>query len=173
MADAVFADDGEGGGKGIRPSHAGTVIRSTLSDPWLADADIQCVLIVHSLDDGPQAGVLGRFHPERLTGYEALYDGIGECWRLTAWVDGRAHELGYAPERLAPGTYRFVLTMHGTLVEVAVDGVAKFSVYDTRIAGAGKVGVVLFQQSNAGDGTGIYIDSFEARLPPTGGPGLD
>ncbi len=166
MADAVFADDGKGGARGVRPSDPGVVIRSTLSDPWLADLDVQAVLIVHGLEDGPQAGVLGRFDPDRLNGYEALYDGIGECWRLTAWVEGSAYELGHAPERLAPGTYRFVLTMHGSLVEVAVDGESKFSVYDTRIPGPGKVGIVLFQRANVGDGTGIYIDSFEARLPP-------
>jgi hypothetical protein len=153
-----------GGGKGVRPSRAGTVEGYTASaEPTTPDYEIEAVLKVHSLDEGPQAGVLGRFDPKVLTGYEAIYDGIDECWRLTAWLVADSEPLGQADERLRPGNYTMLFRLRGESLEVLLDGASKIAVEDPHIRKAGKVGVMLYQERDVGDKPGIYIDSINAR----------
>lgn len=159
MGDAEIA----GGGKGVRPSQEASVARYTASGiPASPDYAIETVLRVHSLDVGPIAGVLGRFDPKALTGYEAVYDGINLCWRLMVWLVGEDELLGRYDERLEPGTYDMVFRLEGDVLSMSVDGEEKITLTAGYIGEPGRVGVMLYQQRDVGDNTGIHIDGFTA-----------
>ena len=154
----------------VRPSAAGTAERVLLG-PALASADcqIEVVLKVFSLDVGPKAGALGRWRleppwgaVETTHGYEALYDGLRECWTLTAWRNGKANEIGASSERLSPGLHSMRFRAEGAALSIIVNDVVCISVRDETIVTAGHVGMMVFQEQDISDGRGISIDSIAA-----------
>lgn len=163
----------------LRPSKKGRVERVTNTwDPGSPDYEVRVVLQVFSLDVGPKAGALARWGgawgiTDPRHGYEARYDGVQECWTLTAWRNDKAHELGTYPERLEPGLHLMRLRAEGPALSVIVRGMVRVSAVDSSITSMGRIGMVLFQESDIRDEGGIHIDSIEADpLPPPESPDL-
>lgn len=107
-------------------------------------------------------GVAGRMATGNTTRYVCTYEYPGGYWELQAWnAGGTKTALGTYTQSLSNNTgYVITLTMNGTAIDCAIDGVSRIAVTDSSITAAGYAGVDAYDQTT--NSTGYHLDTLTA-----------
>ncbi|HEX8629218.1 MAG TPA: LamG domain-containing protein, partial [Catenuloplanes sp.] len=158
---------------------AGGVTYYASAVPPSADYQVEADVVVKSTAVA-SIGVVGRLSTSATGGgtyYLARYDKVTAAWQLLKVVNGTATVLGTAyAQTLAVGTYRLKLTLKGTSLALAVDGVDRVTATDAAIAAAGQAGVRLgagSESTSYSDTTSYHLDNFRVTPPVTDSKGTN
>lgn len=131
--------------------------------PGTSDYDVSVDVTMNAPGWGNRAGIRGRDAGSLLgDAYEVYYqDGAG-MWRLDKWTGSSVVTLGTFSQAFPINTTRtLTLSMRGTTISVYVDGVARITVNDGSVQGAGFAGVFL----SGGIHDGFLLDNFVVGRP--------
>jgi hypothetical protein len=130
--------------------------------PPAADYDVACDVLLISATTTNGAGPAGRMDAAANTCYFARYNSNTGGWELFKLVAGVATQLGSTVTQslTLAQRYRATLSLRGTTISLAVDGVTIISVTDSAISAAGAVGLRINGLTAAS--TGVQLDTWQA-----------
>ena len=154
----------------MRTSVGSTACWYASGTPTGADYDVTATMVQRSQASSNSAGPAGRIDTGANTMYFARYLGPTGGWQLFKIVAGTATQLGstYSQTLTADQGYECKLSMSGSTIKVAIDGVDRITPSaDTAITDAGKAG---FRAAGAiANTTGLHFDALVATEAGGGG----
>jgi hypothetical protein len=143
------------------PTGGGTWTKHSATPP-AADYDVACDVLLISATTTNGAGPAGRMDAAANTCYFARYNSNTGGWELFKLVAGVATQLGSTVTQslTLAQRYRATLSLRGTTISLAVDGVTIISVTDSAISAAGAVGLRINGLTAAS--TGVQLDTWQA-----------
>lgn len=150
-----------------RSGSSGYAIEYSNATPASADYSVEADLVVMSAVTTDVIGVIGRMNTATNTFYMARWEAADTSWNLIKYTDGSREYLDFVVGQPALGvgdSYRLELEMHGSTLNLYVNGVLTVTATDTSLTAAGKAGIMDGADASSAaklDTTGVHIDNFQ------------